>query len=198
MNTDKDSSRFLFPDQRLKIPPKAQAALTKTPDFSRPFYVVGFRYRSIRSLVGFVLSAAVVAITVFALFTHCPWPFIPIIVGLGFSYVSVLSLIGFILDLEQLSTIGPDGILMNRPLLPWTQKFIPWSQIVRFGAFKSLPGNVTLFFKTAPFTKRFRWLPSLPIPVDAYEMLVQDLRKEIGGHYPNLEIGGYEIPPARD
>jgi len=178
--------------------PKAQAPLATTLDDSCPFYVESFRYRSARGVASLALSAVPVALTIFALTKHCPWPFIPIIVGLVFSYVFLTTLIGVVLDQQLAFIIEANGILMYRPFLPWTRKFVPWSQIVRFGAFKGFSNRATLFYTTAPFPKGLHCLPALSIRGDAYERLVQDLRKEIGGRYPNLEIGGYEIPPARD
>lgn len=144
-----------------------------------------------------VLTALAVGVTVFFLRYHCPWPFIPITVGLGFLYVFLTALVGVILDQEVLVKIEASGILMNRPLIPWTQKFVPWSRIVRFGAFKGFSNSVTLFFTTAPFPKGLNCLSASSIPVEAYEGLVRDLKREIGDQYPNLEIGGYEISPAR-
>jgi hypothetical protein len=181
--------------QRFRTSLKAQARLATTLEYSRPIYVTGMRYRSARGVACLFLAALAVALTVFLLCKHCPWPFVPIAVGLVFLYGFLTTLIGVVLDWQMAFKIEANGILMNRPLLPWTEKFIPWSQVVRFGAFKRFSKSVLLFYTTAPFPKGLHYLSALSIPVDAYEKLVQDLRKEIGGHYPHLEIGGYEIEP---
>jgi hypothetical protein len=166
--------------------------LAITLNYSRPIFIGRFRYRSKCGVISFVLVSALDIIISSYIATHRSFPKFLLLWPLLFSACAVFLAVAIILDFQQSFSIEAAGITRGR-------KFIPWSQIVRFGACVTTPGfanSLKLFYTTRPYPRGFHLLQSNWISRVEYEAMIDRLKKEIGDQYPNLKVGGYEAAPG--
>jgi hypothetical protein len=166
--------------------------LAITLNYSRPIFIGRFQYRSRGGITSFVLVSASDIIISSYLATHRSFPKFLLLFPVVFSACAVFMATAITLDYQQSFSIEAAGITSGR-------KFIPWSQIVRFGACVTTPGvanSLMLFYTTQPYPRGFHRLPSNWISRDVYEAMIDRLKKEIGDQYPNLTVGGYEAMPG--
>jgi hypothetical protein len=104
----------------------------------------------------------------------------------GLSGVAALGVLAA-LDRRRTFEIRSDGIRMNRVLTPW-------SEVGRFAACGTATSRtVRLFYTSRNGLLRHFLLTNTPTGTSKYEQIVADLRREVGGEHPHLDLGGYEI-----
>ena len=161
-----------------------------TLDDSRPIHIGCYRYRSANGFIGLFVVAVLDGATIWALATHRPFPRVLLLAPILFTSAVLWVARAVIFNFRRVYSVSADGIRNGR-------RFVPWSDIARFGACDPDSELVQLFYTTKPYPRGFHLLLSNGISPGVYEDLIDTLRKEIQERFPNVVIGGYEVRPHR-
>lgn len=105
----------------------------------------------------------------------------------GFGLVAATAaLIGIASDQRNVFEIRTDGIQDRR-------RFVPWTKVKRLmAAGRPAAARVHFVYIGTGAMGVYRHLPSDERLTPAtYEMLIEEIRRCVGGTYPHLELGGY-------